>query len=267
MVTKDDLQIGKVTPSPALVSEGSEEPKGLNLETKRTFRNQTMLKKLLTLTMAIALTVGAKAQYSQYGSLENFYEANPDLPNASRYTGRLVNPNYILVDWSRWSDMDERMTANGFSRLGISNWEDHDVYAGGVPQRELAVAYARAIGADVVLYSTTTESANPTYPTFHHYVGFYAKQRSEVRRAAPALEQSELERRADQFSGGEYSAMQDDLRIAESRLQAAWDRLPAWKRNQLRASERSWIAEKDAAMPERRLEMVNERSAWLLRQR
>jgi hypothetical protein len=31
------------------------------------------------LTTAIALTVGAKAQYSQYGGVENFYEANPDL--------------------------------------------------------------------------------------------------------------------------------------------------------------------------------------------
>ncbi|MFY9987543.1 MAG: hypothetical protein WAK31_22490 [Chthoniobacterales bacterium] len=210
-----------------------------------------MFNKLLTLTMAIALTVGAKAQYSQYGAIENFYEANPDLPNASQYAGRLVNPNYLLIDWNRRSDMDSRMTASGFSRLGISSWEDHDVYGGGVPQRELAVAYARAIGADIIIYSTTTKEANPTYPTFEHWVGFYAKQGSDVRRTAP-------------IDAGDPTW--NDLSNAESHLQAAWDRLPAWKKNQLRAPERRWIVDKDAAPPARKLQMINERTAWLLQQ-
>jgi hypothetical protein len=223
----------------------------LLLETNEHFRNQPMLKHLLTLTSVITLIVGAKAKYSDYGAIDEFFEANPDLPNASQYTGRSVNPNYLLIDWSRRDEMDSRITANGFSRLGISNWEAHDVNYGGIPERDMAMAYARAIGADIIIYSATTKDANPTYPTFEHWVGFYAKEGSDVRRAGPIDE------------GGTIS---NDLEVAESHLQAAWDRLPGWKKNQLRASERSWIADKDAAPPARRLQMVNERTAWLLRQ-
>ena len=202
------------------------------------------------LSAITVLTLEAKAQYSQYGGIDEFFQANPDLPNASQYSGRWVNPNYLLVDWDRRSDMDLRMTASGFGRLGISSFSyDHDVACGGIPERDSAIAYARAIGADIIIYSVRTDAEN-RYVS-EHWVSFYAKQGSEVRRAAPTDTEGPI---------------WNDLRSAESHLQRAWDRLPVWKKDQLRASERSWIADKDAAPLARRLQMVNERTAWLLQQ-
>jgi hypothetical protein len=111
--------------------------------------------KLLPALTVFALTIGnaAQAQYSQYGAVENFYQANPDL-GTNPYAGRAVNPSYWLTDWSRWHDMEDRLISNGFVRLGISNWESDNTYGGGVPQRELAIAYAQAIGAEAVIYAT-----------------------------------------------------------------------------------------------------------------
>jgi hypothetical protein len=60
---------------------------------------------------------------------------------------------YWLTDWSRWHELDERLINNGFVRLGVSNWEADNAYGGGMPQRQLAVAYAQAIGASMVIYS------------------------------------------------------------------------------------------------------------------
>ena len=136
------------------------------------------------------------------------------------------------------------MTSSGFVCLGISNWQHPNYidgyYCGGIPEKGSAIGYAQVIGADIVIYSVSLTNNDQT----EHWVSFYAKQGSHVQRVAPT----------------------DDLRSAERQLQAAWDRLPAWKKNQLRTSERSWIAEKDAASLARRLQMVNERTAWLLQQ-
>jgi hypothetical protein len=112
-----------------------------------------MNKLLLTITVSLAAFATAHAQYSQYGAVENFYQANPDL-NAGQYAGRFTNPSYLLVDWSQWTEMDARMTNNGLVRLGTSNWAADPYYGGGIPQKALAVTYARAIGADTVIYAT-----------------------------------------------------------------------------------------------------------------
>jgi hypothetical protein len=136
---------------------------------------------LLTIIVNSAAFVSAHAQYSQYGAIENFYQANPDL-DVNQYAGRTVNPSYWLVDWARWNEMDDRLVSNGFIRLGVSSWESDNAYGGGIPQRNLALDYARVIGADVVIYSTYAATDKDDYSA--HYVGFYAKQR--VRRAPPA---------------------------------------------------------------------------------
>jgi hypothetical protein len=84
--------------------------------------NQNVIKLLLTFTVSLVVFATAHAQYSQYGVIENFYQANPDL-DTNRYAGRVVNPGYWLVDWSRWKEMEDRLIGDGYARLGISSWE------------------------------------------------------------------------------------------------------------------------------------------------
>jgi hypothetical protein len=74
-----------------------------------------------------------------------------------------------------------RLLNSGYVRLGVSNWESKNVYGGGVPQKDMALAYARAIGADIIIYAD--RSAPNEYDTSEHLVGFYA---NAVKRAAPA---------------------------------------------------------------------------------
>jgi hypothetical protein len=91
--------------------------------------------KTMTAVAVFALTLGsAHAQYSQYGPVENFYQANVDI-DTGRYAGRVVNPAYWLVDWNRWAEMDSRLTGDGFVRLGTSSWESDNATGGGVPQK------------------------------------------------------------------------------------------------------------------------------------
>ena len=131
-----------------------------------------MKKLLLTITVSLTAFVTAHAQYSQYGNIDNFYQANPDL-NASQYAGRFTNPSYLLVDWSQWTEMDARMTNNGLVRLGTCNWAADPYYGGGIPQKALAVVYARAIGADTVIYATRP-SPDQFGRRAEHLIGFYA---------------------------------------------------------------------------------------------
>lgn len=135
---------------------------------------------LLTIIVSLAAFVTAHAQSSQYGAIEDFYQADPDL-NTSQYAGRVVNPSYWLVDWGRWSEMDDRLVSNGFIRLGVSKWESDNAYGGGIPQREPAIGYAQAIGADVVIYAT--HAAADKYNYSEHLIGFYARRNAQ--RAVP----------------------------------------------------------------------------------
>jgi hypothetical protein len=138
--------------------------------------------KIMMTVAAFALAIGsAHAQYSQYGAVENFYQANPDM-NTGQYAGRVVNPAYWLVDWNRWDEMDSRLTGNGFVRLGTSSWESDNAIGGGVPQKFVALDYAKAIGADVIIYAV--HSSTDKYDWTSHDVAFYAKQ--SVRGATPA---------------------------------------------------------------------------------
>jgi hypothetical protein len=144
-----------------------------------------MIKKaLLTTGLAFAAFGTAHAQNSQYGPVENFYQANVDV-DAAQYAGRAVNPSYFLVDWNQWNELEKRLSGAGYVRLGLSNWICTNLYGGGVPQKDLALAYARALGASIVMYAA--RQAQNEYNSSEHLVGFYAKQTdTPVRRAAPA---------------------------------------------------------------------------------
>ena len=72
-----------------------------------------MLKNLLILTTIATALSGAKAQSSEYGAVDNFFMANPDLVNRAQFAGRLVNPKYLLISWDQQTDMDQRMISNG----------------------------------------------------------------------------------------------------------------------------------------------------------
>jgi hypothetical protein len=97
-----------------------------------------MKKSLLILTAALGLTMSVHAQYSQYGAVEDFYQANVEIDTGS-YAGRPVNPTYWLVDVNRWNEYDGRLINGGFVRLGISGWESNNALGGGVPLKELAL--------------------------------------------------------------------------------------------------------------------------------
>jgi hypothetical protein len=140
-----------------------------------------MKKLLLTITISLVAFATAHAQYSRYGTIENFYQANPDL-DVNRYAGRPVNPGYWLVGRERWKEMEGRVLGDGYVLLGISNWKGPNNLGNGVPEKGLALTYAQAIGADIVLYAVYPANDYET----EHLVGFYAKPGMQsVERATP----------------------------------------------------------------------------------
>jgi hypothetical protein len=68
---------------------------------------------ILTAAAALMLAAGAQAQSSQYGAIENFYEANPDI-NTRPYASQAVTPSYWLTGWNQWSELDQRLINDGF---------------------------------------------------------------------------------------------------------------------------------------------------------
>ena len=98
-------------------------------------------------------------------------------------TSHTVNPGYWLIDSDQWADVDSRWTGGGYVRLGISRWQNQSTCGGGIPQKELALAYARLIGADVVIY--TLIDASNGYGWTGHQVAFYARAHAQVQQAAP----------------------------------------------------------------------------------
>jgi hypothetical protein len=139
---------------------------------------KTMMKMMAVAAFALAAG-GAQAQ-SQYGPLENFYYSNVDVDNG-QYAGRVVNPGYWLVSQAQWADVDSRWTGGGYVRLGISSWKSDNSSGGGIPFKELALAYARAIGADVVIY---TIYDSDQYNWSSHKVAFYARAHVQPRTTA-----------------------------------------------------------------------------------
>jgi hypothetical protein len=166
--------------------------------------NTQMKKTILTTIGVILLSLSTQAQNSWYGAVEDFFMANPDLPNASQYASRAVNPNYLLIDWDQWNDMDQRMISNNCVRLGISSWIDNNPYGGGIPQKGLAIAYARAIGAQFVIYAS--RPALNRLNSAEHLVSFYSRQAGYANSVANPSQISNADPRPN-------SAMWPDARI------------------------------------------------------
>jgi hypothetical protein len=84
-----------------------------------------------------------------------------------------VKPSYLLVSSADYDALDQRYQAQGYVRIGESNWTGG---LDGMPERELALNYARKIGADRVLYYCTgsTEWVEGMQRTDHN-IRFYAK--------------------------------------------------------------------------------------------
>jgi hypothetical protein len=139
-----------------------------------------MNKMIQTAAAAFALAAGSAQAQSQYGPVENFYYSNVDVDNG-QYAGRVVNPGYWLVSQAQWADVDSRWTGGGYVRLGISSWKSDNSSGGGIPFKELALAYARAIGADVVIY---TVYDSDEYNWSSHKVAFYARAHDQPRTTA-----------------------------------------------------------------------------------
>jgi hypothetical protein len=139
-----------------------------------------MMKTMIMMAAAVIALVAGNAQAQNYGTVENFYRANIDVDN-SQYAGRAVNPGYWLVSQAQWADVDSRWTGGGYIRLGISSWKSDNSSGGGTPFKELALAYARAIGADVVIY---TVYDSDQYNWSSHKVAFYARAHAQPRTTA-----------------------------------------------------------------------------------
>jgi hypothetical protein len=145
------------------------------------------MKKLLLIMAAVAFALAiGKAKAQTYGPVESFYQANTEL-DFTHYAGRIVNPTYWLVDWTRWNEMKDRLVSNGFVQMGTSGWEGPNELGNGVPQKDLALAYARVIGADVVIYAVHD---GDKYNYSAHSVGFYAKQHAPTGNTRPSNAQA-----------------------------------------------------------------------------
>jgi hypothetical protein len=129
--------------------------------------------------------------------------------------------------------------------LGASNW----VWGFGVPLRGGAIAYARSIGADAVVYAENTNwDSNLGIAQTEHLIGFYGHAG---------------------WHGHASSSIEDQIVQAENTLQRTWDRLPTTKKNALRAHEYAFINRNSSLRqtnPDRWLAMIRERTAWVAAQ-
>jgi hypothetical protein len=195
-----------------------------------------------------ALLVSAiTSSFAQSNMIDAFFHANPYLSFTAQaeYGNRSVGyVGYLLVNSTELAGIETNYLNQGCVRLGMASWKCLPYYGGGLPQKDEAIFYARRIGADLVLYTTYDEIGGTGYVC--HDVYFYASK-PVVRRAQPAQDSP-------------------DISSAERQLQAAWDRLPAAKKNALKASQRAWIQRKDAAADLAKLAMIKDRTAYLVDQ-
>jgi hypothetical protein len=103
------------------------------------------------------------------GPVEDFFKANPDVVDYGP-NHRLTEPTYLLVSLEDYNNLDQRYKAQGYVRIGVSEWTS----GFGTPEREDALNFARKIGADRVLYSCLS-GLPPDGVRTGHEVAFYAK--------------------------------------------------------------------------------------------
>jgi hypothetical protein len=195
--------------------------------------------------LALAAITYPNRTKAEWADFDNFFHANIDLidigkhPNLHDYANRQTDQvSYYLASWS------EHDAVKGYAYLGYSSWEEYGPYAG-IPDKAGALAYARSIGANLVVYSTMDTIRRDDYGWLRisHWITFYA---------GPLA------------GGGSY--VDGDIARAERELQAAWERLSYAKKHALKPSQLAWIKVKDAAGYSQKLAMIKERTAFLSQQ-
>jgi hypothetical protein len=128
---------------------------------------------ILTLLVLIALIYPHRTLAQSSNPVDSFFHANYNLPNLAEYANRQIGQvSYVLVASNEFVNVQQRYLDGGYVKLGESDWEGH----AGVPAREEAIAYARFIGADAVVYTSFSTGKFDSYgwEWIDHTVGFYA---------------------------------------------------------------------------------------------
>src|SRR5258708_10258109 len=137
--------------------------------------SKPMTSKLLLAGLAVGLLTNAHAQSNP---IDSFFKANYNVTNPADYANRQVGTvSYVLVDWGQYIDVQQRYLDGGYSKLGESDWEE----TGGIPWRDQAISYTRFIGADAIVYTTTSAGKFDTINGIErtdHRIGFYARTSS-----------------------------------------------------------------------------------------
>jgi hypothetical protein len=130
-------------------------------------------KTLLLAGLALGLLTSAHAQSNP---IDSFFQANYNVPNLAEYANRQVGQiSYLLVNESDYLNVQQRYLDGGYVKLGESGYESWS----GVPDREAAIAYARFIGADAVVYACGSFfDHNRQLERTNHTIGFYAHKQS-----------------------------------------------------------------------------------------
>lgn len=112
---------------------------------------------LLTLAAFIWPKSTNAQDYVDTTTIDSFFQANPD--HINDFAGRSQRPvSYLYVFWDdvmTKAQLYQNSRSTSYVLLGISNFKyGATLFGGGVPQKAAAIAYARTIGANLVLYGT-----------------------------------------------------------------------------------------------------------------
>ena len=146
-----------------------------------------MTKAILAGAVLLSAVIVSKAQYSEFGGIDNFFQANVDLPNAAEFANRRTNApvNYLLVDQSNLQQVIDRLVNGGMTYLGVSSFRyPLAAMGGGVPEKTAAIAFAKSIGAEEVIYTLNTYTDTEGRWSGHN-IYFYART---VVPATPSVE-------------------------------------------------------------------------------
>ena len=136
-----------------------------------------MTKAIVVVAVLLTAVISSKAQYSEFGGIDNFFQANVNLPNAAEFANRRMNApvSYMLVDQSDLQQVIDRLINGGMTYLGVSAFRfPLGTMYGGVPEKTAAIAYAKSIGAEIGIYTLSTNTDTEGQWN-NHSVYFYAR--------------------------------------------------------------------------------------------
>jgi len=140
-------------------------------------KNKKMTRAMLVGAVLLTAVISSKAQSSEFEGIDSFFQANVNLPNAADFANRQTNApvNYLLVDQSNLQQVVDRLINGGMTYLGVSSFRfPFGTMYGGVPEKTAAIAYAKSIGAEVVIYTMSTNTDTEGQWNSHN-IYFYAR--------------------------------------------------------------------------------------------